>query len=125
MPNLIKNNKINVVCEGGSLQQIYFSSKHTLHGQSWPMTHTSGHKRGMGTWSQFCIYFLVLIIQCYLKSKLPNIQAKANTLNFARENACGEMSQFIQNSKLSLVSDIFMKICGWVKVLQNSSLPLE
>lgn len=110
---------------GGSLQQIYFSSKHTLHGQSWPMTHTSGRKRGMGTWSQFCIYFLVLIIQCYLKSKLPNIQAKANTLNFARENACGEMSQFIQNSKLSLVSDIFMKICGWVKVLQNSSLPLE
>lgn len=89
------------------------------------MTHTSGHKSGMGTWPQFCICFLVLIIQCYLKSKLPTIQAKANILDFARENACGGMSQFIQNSKLSLVSDIFMKICGWVKVLQNSFLLLD
>lgn len=79
----------------------------------------------MGTWPQLCIYFLVFIIQCYLKSKLPNIQAKANTLDFARQNACGEMSQFIQNSKLSLVSDIFVKICGWVKVLQNSFLLLD
>ena len=69
--------------------------------------------------------FLYSIIQCYLKSKWPNSQAKANTENFARQNACGEMSQFIQDSKLSLVSDIFVKICGWVKVLQNSFLLLD
>ena len=69
--------------------------------------------------------FLYSIIQCYLKSKWPNSQAKANTVNFARQNACGEMSQFIQDSKLSLVGDIFVKICGWVKVLQNSFLLLD
>lgn len=60
-----------------------------------------------------------------LKKQRPNIQAKANTVDFARQNACGEMSQFIQDSKLSLVSDIFMKICGWVKVFQNSFLLLD
>lgn len=88
-----------------------------------PINQAIKEEWGHGPGSVFI--FLYSIIQCYLKSKLPNILAKANSPDLARQNACGEMSQFIQNSKLSLVSDIFVKICGWVKVLHNSFLPLD
>lgn len=95
-----------------------FTQLKLAHGSmSWAMKEKWGHCSNP-------IYFLVFIIQCYLKSKLPNFQAKANTVDFARQNACGEMSQFIQNSKLSLVSDIFMKIHGWIEFYKNSFLLL-